>query len=434
MNRKTLAFVVPLAGGLAGVVLLSLRGERLGAFVSGAAAIALHWLLSRGPGQDEESADASYFLGFLLTLALLAAGLWHLGRVPSTGRPANAVLTFLLDLAAGLGLTIIGLAVRQVRVLGVDPSLLSSDKSLQEDLRALVVSQYALTATIKELGQRLSGSVLGQTVDGANAALANAQKAASSLGSRLVSATGAMETAVDKLVDTVTKASMKLDTTTGELSESITRNVERTDARIAKTLGAMEEQIATALKAIEEQRKVVEQSLHKCTSEAEKTQQELGTEIQKQILAWKKELDMVHGTLVALHHAIETEFGHGMQAVTRATNSFTRLSQHVVEEVESLPDPSDRLVNLWTRLQGLDDLLTKSAHDASSTLIGLGDNARGAQIAVGDLTTNVDSAARQIRAGSEGTAAALRKELQEIQGVLEDFHKALRTAITAMGT
>ena len=79
------------------------------AVLAGIVVLLAHWLSSRGDPRDAELADSSYFLGFLLTLVLLAAGLWSLGA--QRAQPLDVPLYgFLSDLAAGLVLTIAGLA------------------------------------------------------------------------------------------------------------------------------------------------------------------------------------------------------------------------------------------------------------------------------------------------------------------------------------
>src|SRR5262245_42708892 len=92
------------------------------AAIAGIVGLLLHWMASSGNDSDAELADASYFLGFLLTLVLLAAGLWSLAGagVTTAARASGAVLyQFLYDLGAGLTITFAGLAIRQVGSLYV---------------------------------------------------------------------------------------------------------------------------------------------------------------------------------------------------------------------------------------------------------------------------------------------------------------------------
>src|SRR5580704_16812936 len=81
------------------------------ALVAGIVTLAVHWWLSSTSGDEADQADASYFLGFLLTLVLLATGLLALAATPAA-TPAAGLHDFLYDLGVGLVLTIGGLAIR----------------------------------------------------------------------------------------------------------------------------------------------------------------------------------------------------------------------------------------------------------------------------------------------------------------------------------
>ncbi|HEY9229220.1 MAG TPA: hypothetical protein VIP11_21390, partial [Gemmatimonadaceae bacterium] len=118
-GQSRLFFLLFLLTGAA-VFWLARQQQPALAAASGIAGILVHWAFSSGNDTDAELADSSYFLGFLLTLVLLAAGLWSLASVGAgnSARPTGAVLyQFLYDLGAGLTITVAGLAIRQVRTL-----------------------------------------------------------------------------------------------------------------------------------------------------------------------------------------------------------------------------------------------------------------------------------------------------------------------------
>lgn len=419
-NEKHLAFAGSLIAGGVLVILASLAGFKAASLIIGALAIFVHWGLTRDE-RDEESADASYFLGFLLTLVLLAAGLWDLGQDVRPGSTAN-VLPFLYDLAYGLMLTVVGLAVRQVRVLGTIPTLLAPDEALRKELGALIAAQKDLATSIVSLASRLDGSVLGETVRRTDSALSKAQEAASMLGMRIAASTSSMESAIEKLEKSVTGTAIRLEVSTGKSLGDMERHVELATSKI----GAV-------LETIEQQREQVAASLRRSTEEAERTQREIGSEINEQLAEWKRSLDTTHGTLVALHAGIEDEYGRGMKAVGLATQSFTRLSQQVVEQVEGLPNPSERLAQLWHGIQRLDELLARSAREASGRLIELGDSSVKARDAIGSLASSAGASAQQIRAGGQQAGAALETELGQIRRILDEFHNALEHRVGRIG-
>src|SRR5258706_12729614 len=104
------AFVV---GGTA-VAWLAAARHPMAALWPGIATLLVHWRLSNTGGDEAEQADASYFLGFLLTLVLLAAGLLWLaaatGGVPRalppgagpSQSPATGLFGVLCDLVVVL--------------------------------------------------------------------------------------------------------------------------------------------------------------------------------------------------------------------------------------------------------------------------------------------------------------------------------------------
>lgn len=423
MKRKAWSFLVTLVIGGGAVAFATLNQDRGVAVGAGVVAILSHLVLSMGTGRDEESADSSYFLGFLLTLVVLSAGLWNLAEHTASAAASTPpdVMSFLYDLASGFALTIVGLGVRQARVLSVDVVPESSERTDDARLRQLVECQQALTTSVTALAQKLDGSLLGETVEGANTALVSAQQAARELGTSLEDTATQMRSAASTLSETVTRVSSRLERATGRLCESLADQIDRTRS-----------QIEQALAALEGQREKVEEALRASTDAAERTQRELGAELLEQRLEWKRNLETAHGTLVALHDAIETEYGRGMQAVARASASFTRLSEHVVQEMESLPDPSERLTSLWTGIENMDGRITSSSLNVSKALLALDERARSATTAVEALGQRADSATKSIDEGRQRAATALGTELRQIEQILEDFHRVLESRLLAM--
>jgi hypothetical protein len=123
MRRQRFVFLTTFVLSAAAIAPFVFFGHPLGALAAGTFGLLIHWSLSASDDDDGELADASYFLGFLLTLVFLTVGLYKLGAPPivdASGRgiaSTQLVLGFLRDLAAGLTLTIVGLTVRQVRTL-----------------------------------------------------------------------------------------------------------------------------------------------------------------------------------------------------------------------------------------------------------------------------------------------------------------------------
>jgi hypothetical protein len=274
---KEFKFVIPLLLGGTSIVLLAIADRRLIALFVGVATILLHWGLT-ADGKDEETADSSYFLGFLLTLALLVVGLANLGSTATGGSP-EGVLLFLFDLALGLALTVVGLAVRQMRVLSIGAPPINEQELLRKDLKSLVESQTQLAGNISELLGTLSGSALGETIGNSTNALEQAQEAAAALGNKITLSAQAMDTAVRELEAAVRKAAAKIDETSGRATEQINRGQELLQANVA-----------SALEHIKDERNLIDQSLQRSTAAAEKAQAEIGKALLEQVEAWRVEM------------------------------------------------------------------------------------------------------------------------------------------------
>jgi len=195
MNAST-SFLISFVVAAAVITPLARAEHQWAAVLAGIVVLLAHWTSSRGDPRDAELADSSYFLGFLLTLVLLAAGLWSLGAQKS--QPLDVPLYgFLSDLAAGLVLTIAGLAIRQIRTLsrpyvhaessaGVpahQPAALEPPRELSPDA-AIVEAAPRIAASLRLLEEHIAtaSATLTRTSNALSEALVdNADRISSSV-------------------------------------------------------------------------------------------------------------------------------------------------------------------------------------------------------------------------------------------------------------
>jgi hypothetical protein len=428
-KHKAAHFFVPLLIGGAIIWNQTLQGNQLWAVVSGVAAIAVYVFLSWRDGDDEEVADASYFLGFLFTLLLLAAGLWKLsaGRAAGTMSAGSAslnILPFVSDMAAGFLLTIVGLAARQLRVLYFGPAGPSAqsgagiDERLRADLMALATAQKELVSSTSQLTRQLEGTQISQTIRLADDALLETKEALAQLKRTVLSASKGLEEAVQRFSGVVGDQTDSLVRTTGSVFSAVMTNTDRIGSEVTGILNQ-----------VGAHRIRIEEALTQSIAAATQTQQELGADLQRQRVEWQRELEIALKALATMHESLSAQFGQGLQQVGQASDNFGMLSTTVLQTIERMPDPSARLEALWSGIQRLDELIVANARMASDELATLGDRAGLAQTAVEELSTGARAAAIAVRGSGADAAEALRQELRQVDAVLTDFHRVLEGRI-----
>jgi hypothetical protein len=398
MKQSRVFFALFVIAG-AGVFQLARMHEPAYAAGAGIAGILLHWRLSSGNDSDAEHADASYFLGFLLTLVLLAAGLWSLasaGTPTATTQPTGLVLyQFLYDLGAGLTITIAGLAIRQIRTL-----------SATRETAAAVVATPALPPPalepllLRELinaVNRLPESITArETTDPS----VRAQRSTENLEHALAESAPRIIATMHQLEDSVTTTAATLTRSASRLGDALTQTTERIDTQVGEVLELLAKERAAMLAQFEE---------------------------------WHRALEAAHHLMVDGHQTLDSEYRRGLLAVSAAGRSFTQLSNQVAADLKRLPNPSERLEHLWTNVDTLDEKLRNSIGSAGERLTTLGAQAQAAGASVERLATSLKTASTQIERGGGEMSASLERELKDVSKVLDDFVTLLDERVATMG-
>jgi hypothetical protein len=399
MKQSRVFFALFVIAG-AGVFQLARMHEPAYAAGAGIAGILLHWRLSSGNDSDAENADASYFLGFLLTLVLLAAGLWSLasaGTPTATTQPTGLVLyQFLYDLGAGLTITIAGLAIRQVRTLS----------ATREPAAAVVVAAPAppppaleplLLRELINAVNRLPESITArETADPA----VRAQRSTENLEHALAESAPRIIATMHQLEDSVTKTAAIMTRSASSLGDALTQTTDRIDTQIGEVLTVLAKERAAMLTQFEE---------------------------------WRKAVEQAHQLMIDGHQTLDSEYRRGLLAVSAAGRSFTQLSNQVAADMKRLPNPAERLEHLWTNVDVLDEKLRDSIGGASERLTTLGAQAQAAGASVERLAASLKTASTQIERGGGEMSASLERELKDVSKVLDDFVTLLDDRVATMG-
>src|SRR5262249_19107976 len=87
---------------------------------------------------------------------------------------------------------------------------------------------------------------------------------------------------------------------------------------------------------------------------------------------WSKSRPTTRALLADGHATLDTEYRRGLLAVSAAGRTFSQLSNQVATDIQRLPNPTERLDQLWTNVEALDQRLRTSLGDASTQLDALG--------------------------------------------------------------
>lgn len=399
MKQSRVFFMMFVVAG-AGVFMLARMHEPAYAAVAGIGGILLHWRLSSGNDADAENADASYFLGFLLTLVLLAAGLWSLastGSPTATGQPTGTVLyQFLYDLGAGLTITIAGLAIRQVRTLAApresaDTAVVVAQPAPPPALEPLLLRE--LINAVNRLPESISSR---ETTDPA----VRAQRSTEHLEHALAESAPRIIATMRQLEDSVSTTSAIMTRSASALGDALTQTTDRIDTQIGEVLEVLAKERAAMLAQFED---------------------------------WRKAVEQAHQLMVDGHQTLDSEYRRGLLAVSAAGRSFTQLSNQVAADMKRLPNPAERLEHLWTNVDAVDEKLRTSIGGAADRLTALAAQAHAASASVEKLATSLKTASTQIERGGGEMSASLERELKDVSKVLDDFVTLLDERVATMG-
>ena len=389
----------------AAVGTLVLTHRLMAALGAGIVGLLLHWKLSGGQENDGELADSSYFFGFLLTLIFLAAGLFTLGSPAAGSTKGPDLLQFLTELGSGLVLTIVGLIVRQVRTLSaVGRATPDSADSLTAAQRSLAEAMQALVRSLAIRPEEVAARELQDT-------RAKAREAAESLERSTLRATQRVDESMMKLeqaTTTVTSAVLAC----GEQSQRVVDDEHTANAdRDRRGLDAARD---TARRA---------------RGVAPENADDDGVDTAEDARA---AASAARG--VAHDAAGITGISHGGARVDqRRVPSRTR-DAHVgrasLRRVGGEGDagrrgvcriPAERLTGLWNRVRSLETTLTSSIGGASEELETLAQRSAELSTAIVKLERTTGAAAGNIERGGAELGEALRRELTQMNEVLEEY-------------
>jgi ABC-type transporter Mla subunit MlaD len=164
----------------------------------------------------------------------------------------------------------------------------------------------------------------------------------------------------------------------------------------------MQLEVGAALSTLEEQRRQVEEWVRQSRRAAEETQQQLAAQMEQQTAA----LDRLSG----------------------AGAAFVEMAERVKSEVKALPNPSERLAGLWDDVRSLESTLATSIGGAMEQLGALS-RADELSSAIARLERSSGTAATAIETGGAQLGDALRRELAQMNHVLDEYTRLFERSL-----
>jgi hypothetical protein len=401
----------------AAVATLVLTHRLIPALGAGTVGLLIHWKLSAGQENDGELADSSYFFGFLLTLIFLAAGLFTLGSPAAGSTKGPDLLQFLTELGSGLVLTIVGLIVRQVRTLSaVGRNVTEPADSLTAAQRSLAEAMQALVRSLAIRPEEVAARELSDT-------RARAREAAESLEQSTLRASKRVDESMIKLEEATATVTSAVLRAASSLGDSLTTSTQR-----------IQIEVGSVLSLLETQRVGLEESLRRTQATQASTQQEMHEQMKAQLAEWRVTLQESQVFLAAAHESIDGEYRRGLATLASAGRIFSELAEKVTQDVEALPNPAERLTGLWNSVRSLETGLTASIGGASEELETLAQRSAELSTALVKLERTTGSAAGNIERGGAELGEALRRELTQMNEVLEEYTRLFERNAVPRGT
>jgi hypothetical protein len=428
-----MATIVPAA---AGVGYLVWRNEPLPAVGVGTTGILLHWALSRGRAQDEELADSSYFFSFILTLVFLVVGLYSLGATGS-GAPAQGaggqdalrgtrvVLHFLQDLAAGLSLTVVGLLVRQVRTLAssrVAPAAAAAAAVQPTVPQELIAAMQSLERAL--LARAPESATGGQLTEArlAGAALTDSVEKASQRTMQMISA---LQEQVSSASSVMREAMQTLQQRTEETTVEMVRAGSTLGSAVSETTQRMEREVAAVLGMLQKQRQAAEEALGAAQGMVGDLRAKARTSLDEHEREWHTTLEQARARLTSAHEMLEGEYQRGLRAFAESGKAFAALAERAASDVAAMPNPAERLTGLWESVRGLEASLTGAVRGSAEQLVGLQHQVATLSDSLTALSGSARSAAGSVERGGAVLGGSLRKELEQMNAIIEEYVRLL---------
>jgi hypothetical protein len=419
-------FGVPWTGPLAGV--WPGRFQPWQQILVGGSIIVLHaWSGRRASnGDHEEAADASYFLGFIMTLLFLVFGL----MASEGGIDASWVSSFIADLGVGLSFTVVGLTVRQLEVLrgGGRPAAHkeattpAAVQELSHQAEAVRQSAERIEGSVRAAQERIEGSLSGLSKGAREVAAERMAKAVLGFEDRVGESTKKLGNAIDELTAATVRSAVQIEGATSGLRSALHQDLE-----------ALAQEVSQVVTEVGRGRERLFELLRATSAEAEETQRLVVATTRGQATEWEAELRATHAHLMGVRAAVEEECRAALGALERSSGALITLADAVVERTNRLPDPSERLQGMWGTIGAQEERMVSSITRASGALDALEHASRGATDQMERMDAGVSGGTRALAHSTSQLEAALARDVEAVHRLVDELYEVIEGRINLVG-
>jgi chromosome segregation ATPase len=359
-------------------------------------------------GDADERRDASYFLGFVMTLVVLVYSLLRGGLA---GITESWVKLFLQDLGAGLGLTVVGLTVRQFRVLHQR----GTPRTAADDLVAAVGQLTPIMESLEKAVRGLATTPVGGVPQGLDHSVSN-------LESRINEAARKLGPALEKLNSNSLKWANDLEAASNRLGVLVTQKLELLETSV----GGMTDGVTKAHNRLL-------RLLRHTTVRARATQQKMSQLATTQANEWVDEVNTLHAMLAAARAALIEESAPAFRALNQSSADLLALAHSVAEQVRQLPNPADRLHQLWRTVAEEEQAMSAAVGRTTTALDGLKTVAAEAEGKLRTLEQRAGGASTALTTGITELRQTLLHEARTLHDLVDEIYDAIVNRLDAIG-
>ncbi|MGH7444659.1 MAG: hypothetical protein ACREKM_07270, partial [Longimicrobiales bacterium] len=345
------------------------------------------------------------------------------------------VLGFLVDLSAGLVLTIAGLVIRQVRTLAATrvESRESREPSGEPSAeQTLLQAQRELTESLKTAAElwraRPEHEVLEQLRESrsiAHDAAQNLDRSVANAGARIAASVERLDEATTTAMQAMTRSAAGAGASMAEVAQRMEVEIEHAlnsvRGSVTQTLRRMDAEITSALEAIRQQRIAADAALTAARAAGDAMMTEARTHHEQQLELWRANLDQARAALAQAHGSLEDEYRRGLSGFAASGEAFAQLASSAAAQVQALPNPAERLAGLWDGVRQLETDLSDAIAGSVDQLTDLSGRSADLREALGRLAGSADGAATRIGSGTDRLSGSLQHELQQMNDVIDSY-------------
>jgi hypothetical protein len=331
------------------------------------------------------------------------------------------VAAFIADLGVGLSFTVVGLTVRQIQVLQSAPGN-------HEPVRATPViaeaAQQLLTqaAAMRDVTERIEGQVSGLSKGAREVAAERMARAVLGFEDRVGQATQKLGGAIDELTEAMARSTVEIEGSSSRLRTALHQDLEA----LAQEVGRVAAEVARGRERLFE-------VLQATSAQAEETQRLVAVTAREQAGEWETQLRATHAHLMGLRAAVEEECRLALAALERSSGALVQLGDAVVERVNQLPDPSERLRAVWTNIGEQEERMVSSIGRASGALDALGSASRTTTDQLARLDQGALTGTQAVTESTTALRAALTKDVEAVNRLVDELYEVIEGRINRVG-